>query len=161
MSGVYAKETSVPVERSRAEIEKLLRKYGADQFYSGWKDQAAAIGFRIKNRYCKFILPLPKADEKRFTHFKRGRSFTSWIPRSPSAAKEAYEQEVRRRWRALALVIKAKLEAVESGITTFEHEFMAHFVMPDGKTFAEHAMPAIEQAYATGKVPALLPGLSE
>ena len=59
---------------------------------------------------------------------------------------------------ALALVVKAKLEAVQSGIVGFEDEFMAHIVMPDGKTVAEHARPLIASAYETGKVPALLPG---
>ncbi len=59
------------------------------------------------------------------------------------------------RW--LALVIKAKLEAVESGITMFEEEFLAHIVLPDGKTAGEHVIPAIESSYQTGKVKALLP----
>jgi hypothetical protein len=72
----------------------------------------------------------------------------------------AYDQEVRRRWRALGLVIKAKLESVESGIETFESAFMANIVMPDGKTFGKYAGPAIESAYSTGKVPLLLPAFT-
>jgi hypothetical protein len=55
------------------------------------------------------------------------------------------------------LVIKAKLEAVESGIACFEEEFMAHIVLPDGRTVGEHVIPGIAQAYETGNVPALLP----
>ena len=52
---------------------------------------------------------------------------------------------------------KAKLEAVESGIATFEEEFMAHIVMPNGKTVGEMALPLIESAYKTNKhVPLLL-----
>jgi hypothetical protein len=35
-----------------------------------------------------------------------------------------------RRWRALLLMIKAKVEAVESGVVTFEDEWLAHFVLP-------------------------------
>ena len=44
--------------------------------------------------------------------------------------KGAHEQERRRLWRALLLNIKAKLEAVESGISVFDEEFMAHIVLP-------------------------------
>ena len=40
----------------------------------------------------------------------------------------------RQRWRALNLAIKAKLEAVESGIVTFDQEFLAHIVGPSGQT---------------------------
>jgi hypothetical protein len=41
----------------------------------------------------------------------------------------------------------------ESGITTSETEFLAHLVMPDGHTVADHAMPAVLQAMESGKVP--------
>ena len=58
----------------------------------------------------------------------------------------------------LSAMVKAKLEAVDSGITSFEHEFMAHIVMPDGKTVSDHALPMIAAAYQSGKVQALLPG---
>lgn len=53
--------------------------------------------------------------------------------------------------------MKAKLEAVESGITSFEAEFLAHIVLPDGSTVAQNAIPAVAEAYATGRVRALLP----
>lgn len=54
--------------------------------------------------------------------------------RSDDAAEKAWEQATRQRWRALHLVVKAKLEAVESGITVFDDEFLAHIVLPDGGT---------------------------
>jgi hypothetical protein len=66
-------------------------------------------------------------------------------------------QACRQRWRALALVIKAKLEAVESGITTFEDEFLAHIVMPDGKRVADHVKPTIARVYDGGQMLPLLP----
>jgi hypothetical protein len=66
---------------------------------------------------------------------------------------------VRQRWRALALVIKAKLEAVEAGITIFEEEFLAHIVLPDGRTAGEYMVPQIEESYRTKQMPPLLPML--
>jgi hypothetical protein len=150
----YAGGTSVPIERSKAEIESMLIKYGADQFVSGWGEQEARIQFRAKGRIVRFVLPIPKRDEERFTQHPRYASKR----RTEAETAKAWDAELRRLWRALALVVKAKLEAVQSGIVGFEDEFMAHIVMPDGKTVAEHARPMIEQAYTSGQVVPLLPG---
>jgi hypothetical protein len=111
MSG-YAENASVPVERSRAEIEQILRRYGADQFMSGWDARSAAIAFFVQGRQIRLYLPNPGPEsfEKAPTDRRR----------NPADARRAAEQEHPRRWRALALVIKAKLVAVASGITTFE-----------------------------------------
>jgi hypothetical protein len=156
----YAENTSVPVERSRAEIEGLLRKYGADQFMSGWEEgRGALVGFRCQGRFVRFLLTFPDPKDKRFTQVKhRNRYYPT--QRTEKQAAEAYEAEIRRRWRALALVIKAKLEAVETGITTFENEFMAHIVMPDGRTIGQHVSPQIAAAYESGTMPRLLPAFT-
>lgn len=145
----YAQHTQVSSERSKAEIERLLTRYGATAFASGWQHDQAVIQFVMQDRRLKFLLPLPAKDQKAFTMSKRGA-------RSPELAYQFWEQAGRQRWRALALVIKAKLEAVEASIATFEEEFMAHIVMPNGKTVAEMALPAIEQAYKSGEVSPLL-----
>ncbi|WP_198651245.1 hypothetical protein [Salinicola sp. CPA57] len=68
----------------------------------------------------------------------------------------AWEQACRQRWRALALVIKAKLEAVESGITMFEEEFLAHIVLPNGGTVGGWMLPQIKKSYDSGSMPPLL-----
>ena len=67
---------------------------------------------------------------------------------------------MRQRWRALALVIKAKLEAVEAGIVTFEEEFAMHMVLPNGQTVGEWVVPQINQAYELNQMPALMSGSS-
>jgi hypothetical protein len=69
----------------------------------------------------------------------------------------AWEQACRQRWRALALVVKAKLEAVECGISTFEEEFLAWMMLPDGSTVGDRMLPQLETAYRTGQMPPLLP----
>jgi hypothetical protein len=133
----YAEGTTVPAENSRAEIEKILVRFGADQFGYGTKDGAAVIVFRAQSRHVRFMLPLPTAKDRFNTPDQR-------------------EKEVRRRWRSLVMCIKAKLESVATGIETFEESFMAHVVLPNGMTIAEHAKPLIEQAYTDGKMPPLL-----
>lgn len=154
----YAENTSVPVERSRAEIESMLRKYGAAQFVSGWDAEKALIGFAAQGRHLRFVLKMPGANEKRFTHTKhKGHYFEKVNP--PDRVRALHEQEIRRLWRALALSIKAKLEAVESGIETFEEAFLPHIVLPDGSTVGQFMSPQLERAYASGEMPRLLPAL--
>lgn len=147
----YATDTQVPTDRSRAEIEKTLRRYGASQFLYGWSGQRATIGFTAQGRNIRFELPLPDPNAHEFTLTDTGRQ------RSDAAAADAYERATRQRWRALALVVKAKLEAVACGIATFEDEFLASTVLPGGMTVADTVRDRIADAYATGHVPALLP----
>lgn len=73
--------------------------------------------------------------------------------------EEAYrewEQACRSRWRSLCLCIKAKLEAVEAGITSFEKEFLAHIVLPSGQTMGEYAIPHLEEMVTNGRMPQLM-----
>lgn len=148
----YASKTEVSSERTRAEIESTLRRYGATGFMYGWEGERAIIGFKTNNRMLRFILPLPDRNSRKFTHTPE-RGFR----RNQKQQEEAYEQAVRQRWRALALAIKAKLEAVECGITDFESEFLAHIVLPDGSTVGQWAKPQIEQVYISGQMPPMLP----
>lgn len=150
----YAEKTSVSVSKTKADIEDLIQKAGAGQFVSGFKDNMAVIGFSVDNRQIRFILPLPdKADEKFwYTPERRNK-------RTEKQAYEAWEQACRSKWRALYLIIKAKLEAVESGISTIEREFFYDIVLPDGKTVGEFMAPQLEEVYSNGKMPSMLPML--
>lgn len=147
----YAKGTSVPVARSRAEIEHMIQRYGATATAFMNQQDRAIVCFEAKQRRIMFDLKLPAQDDKKFARDGRGSL------RSPQKRYEVWEQACREKWRALALVIKAKLEAVESGITTFEDEFLAHIVMPDGQTVATHIKPRIAEAYESNQMLALMP----
>lgn len=151
----YAENTTVSSDQSRAEIERTLARYGATGFMYGWEQDQAMIAFKTHARQVRFMLPLPGRDDREFTHTPE-----KGLKRSPAQSEKAYEQAVRQRWRALSLVIKAKLEAVEAGIAEFEDEFMANIVLPDGSTVSEFMRPQIETAYQSGRMPALLPDLT-
>lgn len=129
----YASKSRVPVDRSRSEIERLLAKHGADQFINGWEADRAMIGFRMNGRYVRLTIPL-----------KGGRN------------KEATAQLTRSRWRALVLILKAKLEAIEIGVVTFDEEFLANIVMPNNQTIGRQLLPQVDKAYASGKMPTCL-----
>src|SRR6185437_14196958 len=147
----FAEGTTVSVEKSRAEIEKLITKYGATSTAFMTAPGRAIVCFEANGRRIMFELKLPDVTEKRFQRDGRGSLLV------PVKRTEKWEQACRQSWRALALVIKAKLEAVEAGITSFEDEFLAHIVMPDGQTVATHIKPRIAEAYAGGQMLALMP----
>lgn len=139
----YAENTSVPVEKSRAEIESILNRYGATSFLYATQASSALIQFDAKGRRVRFVLPLPDRSEERFS-FKGVRK----NPTTDDERFKLWEQACRQRWRSLALAIKAKLETVECGISEFEQEFLAHIVDPSsGKTVGEVIRPMIEHNY--------------
>lgn len=129
----YASRTEVPVDKTRMEIERTLTRYGAKSFAYFGSDERAVIVFEASDRRIRFDLPLPPL------------------------GKGGSDQHRRARWRGLLLCIKAKLEAVEAGIETFEEAFLAHVMMPDGATVGEHAIHRIAAAYKGEAMPSLLP----
>lgn len=146
----FAATTQVPSQKSRNEIETVLYRYGATGFMYGWQSQNAVISFAAHSRQIRFILPLPDKASRDLTHNGRGTR------RSQTDFQKAYDQAERQRWRALLLVIKAKLECVDSKITSFEDEFLSHIVLPNGQTMGEVSKPQIKAAYETGEMPLLL-----
>lgn len=151
----YAKNTDVSSERSRMELERTLARYGADQFGYGWDSDRAIVQFRADGRLIRFLLPMPNRDDDYF-RYTPSRGYE----RSPAQQEAAYEQAVRQKWRALNLVVKAKLEAVESELVTFDQEFLAHIVLPDGATAGDFMVPQIAEAYETGRMPSAMPALT-
>lgn len=137
----YAEGTTIPVAQSRQDIEQLLGKHGAKQAISGsdFETRAGFVGFTLGKRQIRFKLQPYKPRE-------RG-----------SGAQQQPEQYERESWRTLLLVIKAKLEAVRSGVVTVEQEFLANIVLPNGKLLGEEVAPAVEEMYETGQVRSLLP----
>lgn len=126
----YADGTSVPAEKSRAEVERTLKRYGATHFAYGTPPGAVMLAFQSRGRRVRFRVPMPDVD-------KQG-------------------QEYRRKWRAILLAIKSKLESVESGIEQFDEAFMAQIILPDGRTMGEFAGPQIAKSYTSGTMPPLL-----
>ena len=114
----YARNTRVPPEKTRAEIEHTVKKYGAKGFASAWQGDAVRIEFLCRDRHIRMTMI------------------------EPSAAQPA-----RSKWRSLLLLVKAKLEAVDAKIVTFEEAFLGDVVMPDGRTVWETTREPIKVAY--------------
>lgn len=145
----YAAETTVSASRSMEEIQRTLERYGADEFVFGQRADRAAVEFVLFERRVRITFPLPSAAEASVTPSGRVR-------RDSKVVGEAHAKAVRQRWRAVALVVKAKLETVEAGISTLEHEFLAFIVLPTGETLGQWAIPRLAADTLTTQM--LLPG---
>lgn len=159
MAALYAANTTVSVEKSRAEVEAILARYGADQFAYATEPGKAAIMFQIQDKATKttlairMVLPLPAKGEKRFT---TGWNRCSWAAAPDHAVQERWEQACRTCWRSLLLIIKAKLEACAAGISTVEREFLADVVTPNGQTIGEQIRPQLQDMSDAGQTPRLM-----
>ena len=143
----YASRTEVTVDRSKGELKRIVYKSGASNYKYAEEEDRAMVVFSKEARIIRFVIGFPPPESRQFTHTP-GRG----TARTQVAAYKEYEMEHRRRWRALILAIKAKFEVVESGIASFETEFMPYILLPNNQTVAEAALPSIEEAYATGKM---------
>jgi len=150
----YAEGTKVTVERSKAEIEGLLRKHGATQFQSGWDEETGVSRMMVRLDGCMFRFEVFQPDLEDFRETTSGRT------RSDTDVAAFAEKEYRRRWRARLLITKAKLEMIASGESNVQDEFLADLLLPDGSTVRESLTPKIDRAYKTGKMPSMsLPAL--
>lgn len=144
----YAQGTTVGVDVTQQEISSTLRRYGADGVVVGWEGRRAILRFRFGRRVMRFDLVLPAPDDPAFARTPSGRA-----RRSAAEAKAAYEAEVRRVWRVLLMVIKAKLEVVQLGLTTVEEEFLAYLELPDGTTAGARVIQEFDRAWDRGIAP--------
>lgn len=143
----YAAHTAVPVDRSRAEIERTLMKYGATRFGTMMEPTGASIYFEVNGRQIQLRVPMPPRDDKQFARARR----SSWRAVATSERDKRYEQEFRRRWRVLLITVKAMLEAVDSKVLTFDQAFLAHVVVPGtAKTVGDYLVPRLDAIQANG-----------
>lgn len=141
----YAAGTTVSVDRSRLEVERLLRRYGAARVGAAWEPTAVRLDFELGGRVVRLVVPMPQEAEVTREHKNL----------SAAAVTRRLGQAERERWRTLCLLLKAKLESCRLGLTSLETEFLPHLVLDDDRTVAEHMHRALEAGQARLAVPAL------
>lgn len=140
----YAHGTKVPSEQSRAELEQLLNRHGATEFMLHRDSERTTVIFRLAGRMVRLRIDNPR---KQAMPTQRER--------------DAFDAELRRRWRAQLLIVKAKLELIGSGESTAEREFFADVLLPNGETVHEALAGRLAEAYETGTMPLLLPASTQ
>lgn len=143
----YAEGTTVPALQSQEEIKRLLDRHGATTVLvaEALEDGVlkGMLQFRIYGRMVKFVRKKPSPED---------------APARTHSRQDWCNSEWRRQWRALLLIIKAKLELVASGDAQFDREFLADIMLPDGSVVADHVADELEAAYENGRMPKLLLG---
>jgi hypothetical protein len=149
----FAATTSVPVEKSLGEIVTLVKKAGAQRVAQMEDVGELAIQFFLNERMLRFRVKLPTLEDMPLHDNANFRY--SEIPAATRQKKA--EAACRQKARALLLVIKAKLESVESNVESFDEAFLANVVMSDGMTVYERISEPLALEYQSGKpVPMLL-----
>lgn len=123
----YAEGTDVPVDKSQANILRLVKAHGADGFMIGEDSGWAVISFRMLGYVLRFRFRI------------EGES----------------KSEVRRLWRTMEMAIKSKLVIARDGVEAFEEVFLSNIVSDaDGRTVGDVVVPSLK---AGKKVAGLLP----
>jgi len=125
MSNRYAERTRVTAAKSRADIEAELSKHDCDK-----------------------IAVMSSATEIVFAFIKDAIQYKTGIDFPADDAREK-----KRRLRTLFAYIKARLNAVEDGLVTFEQEFVGEVVTANGHTIREQAL---EQVQSSANLPTVL-----
>jgi len=136
----YAEGTTVSVNASQGEIAGILMAHGVRK--QGWMSspEGDELLFELEGHSFRFQIFKPTVAE---IH----RDFPN---HRDTAAK--LDAEWRRRWRANVLLLKAKLEFIDSGDTTLERELLPYMLTAGGQTVAELVV--------AGKLPMLSAGAS-
>lgn len=123
-------DTKVSVSSSQEGIRRLLLRHDAERFNFAEGRQGgrqwAGVEFVHAGHLVRMMVPLKLPTEAEIVErIQRARR------RTPAQVRaEATDGEARRIWRVLHWSIKARLEAVEEGVETFEQAFLAHLVDP-------------------------------
>lgn len=160
MGRKYANDTSVPVSKSRGEIEKLLRVWGANQMqwsddFEGGKAMLRFIWEHEGTNYtARFVVDVPTAKEIKEE---------SLDGRTGKFSQAKYDKAMERRGmvehRELALLMKAIFVAVDCGLITAEQVFMPFLEGQDGRTIGECVLPELAKILKRGGTRNLLPAI--
>jgi hypothetical protein len=157
MKATYAAGTTVSVEKSKSELDALLGKHGASSRGIVVDDDRgmALVGFQLKGLKYRMEVPMPKPGEFRNPEKEPPRWYSMSDEQRDHWARRAWDQAMRERWRAVVLLVKAKLELVRIGISTVEKEFMADLILPNGETVNVALAKQLHAALSGGSMPML------
>lgn len=127
--------TSTPVANSKAEIERILRRYGADglSVAQNYGKGTVMVSFLVPNSPEKGAPLIPvklPVDVRRvydkLNHGRNAKHTTEVIMRD---CQRDWAQAERVAWRNLVLWIDAALSAATAGLQTITEAFFAHAVL--------------------------------
>ncbi len=130
---VRASETRVPVVRSKAELETIVKRYGAAGFSvsENYATGIASVSFVLPDtpgdRTVRIPVRIPVETLRVFNaiHSKR------WTVTEAQRHSEMWGKAERVAWRNLVLWVTAALSAATLGLQTVSEAFFAHAIVGD------------------------------
>lgn len=121
----YAEGTPVTVNSSQGEIAKILMTHGVKK--QGWMSgpDGDELMFELGGHSFQFRILKPTIKEI-YSLYPNARDSNAKL-----------DGEWRRRWRANVLLLKAKLEFIDSGDTTLERELLPYMLTASGQTVGD------------------------
>lgn len=134
-------ENSTSGEKALGEIQKILRGFGCSKFGSMTDDGAQEIMVQFEFRgqpvsVRASVRGYATAWLKEHPYTNRTRSTKADHERKALGIASTAVYSILRDW------IKGQTTAIETGILTFEGAFLGQLLLPNGKTFLEHAQAA-------------------
>ncbi len=139
-------EGAVSGEQARAEIIKILKKFGATKvgFMEDFEDRSLLLAFVYRGRNVQM-----RASAQGWAN--------AYLEENPWSKRRRYDEH---NWKQRALNqgliainsvlrdwVKGQITAIETGIVTFDHVFLPYMLTHDGRTAYEHMqehLPALE-----------------
>ncbi|HTE59842.1 MAG TPA: hypothetical protein VK631_05785 [Solirubrobacteraceae bacterium] len=136
MSRAYS-TTTVPIEKSQAEIRALLGRHGATQFAFGEEVDTKGVWWAVVQFTHGAMMVRLRVPYKVDEAAARAKAANARTKTLADFRIELAEQEAKRIWRVIAWNLKARLVAVEEGVESIAEAFLAHVVLPDNRTVYE------------------------
>lgn len=145
------RDTEVPPERTKWEIDRMLREFGADgvQWSEIWRENKAQVQFILEVAQGRRILvrlePPPFLGKHRSYNPAKGYSEDVTAPNWAQS------------YRLLKAYLKAKLESIAFGLRDVEEEFLADLVMKDSTGQERTVREIYQEQLAQGTLRPALP----
>lgn len=154
MTRAFAEDTSVPVERSQAEIARLLRDYGClgVQWAEDWTEGTTILRFCWPHEGARYLARITS----RIPPDAEIRSGCTVKHRTPEAASawlaKARDQRARQAMRLVLLKLKADFNMVRAGMVSAVEILLPFLENDQGRTLAEVAVPLLPELFGGSTV---------
>jgi hypothetical protein len=133
----YAHGTTVTVASSRGEITGILAKHGVERQAWASEPEGDTLQFELDGHVYRLKIVRPTAQTlwEQWKEDGKGPITLKYLPND-----DQVNAEWRRRWRAIVLLLKAKLEFADGDTTTVARELLPYAVLKDGRTLEDAIM---------------------
>ena len=141
-------QTTIRVENSQADITRELSRYGIYMVQHTQTNNVFSVAFQVQLEDVK--KPVTVRIDVPYKREEDTEDNFGW-------------KKQRIKYRTLFFYVKGLLNSWDNGLKAFMDIFMAHIVLPGGRTISQDLLPKYQMAIDEGKLEdiKLLPGAEE